>query len=213
MKPTRLISIALLFAAPSIVSADELSQGTIISNKDKSGSLSLCVARNITNDFDPRPESPIIVCQIAGSVPFAAYSSDQDGGVRLGAWTSSSRYAFIVTGNHNAPELSVFYPKNNKTKHLKVDLKPLWAYGRKYLPDHSGPMSHDNILNLMEGPDDSVICIYQRTTSPQNFFVPVQIKMSNASKGGPVSFKFGKRITKDLQYSDPPLAEILKGLE
>ncbi len=95
-------------------------------------------------------------------VPKLNLGFENMGGPTLAAWSGSSKFVFLVTGQHNQQTLEVIHPARGQFRVDAVDYAPIYHYGENVLPAGS-KLAHDEILDTKSGPGDSVRCLYLRT--------------------------------------------------
>ena len=136
-----------------------------------------------------QPSIPVLVFTKKGFSPLVMYTF-LAGGPNLAAWTGSSKFIFLITGQHNMQKLALIHPEGNKLKEDSVDYQPILNYGKKILPG-GAELAHDEILDVKQGPGDSVRCLYYRTGDfPKAFVVSITITF-DASQLTHYSFAFG----------------------
>jgi len=201
--------LILLFTLP--LRAEEIGQ-TPLPSPDGAAKISLISVTNIRLKYETEPEAPILLLTKNSVVPLAAFATKA--GVNQGAWTGSSRYLFLATGNSKDQELVVVYEKSGIFHHEGVSLESLYEFGEKNLPNSvgipSGSMPHDGIAEIRSGKNDSVTILYHRTKYPKSFVVPVTLTVADGKQPSEVSMSFGD-ITWVEKWEDPlPTLDKLK---
>ncbi|MEO5913138.1 MAG: hypothetical protein ABIS50_02820 [Luteolibacter sp.] len=213
--PVFLLCIASLHAAPICELAFTKEEtalpvaNKIIVSPDGRGKIQLLPIENIRKDIDVFEPHRALLFTSGMLTPYVAYASESGNLGNLGAWSGSSRYAVMFTGQHNQQYMAVIYPKDGALLGKEIDMAPLWAYGEKELKWDMKAMAHDAILEMMPGENDTVTCLYWRTANGKSFAVPVFIKLGEKDGDIHVEFVFGKPTWVDRDEKPAPtLAEL-----
>jgi len=166
----------------------------LILSPDGKGAVRLLPIENIREDIDVFTPHRALLFTNGNLIPYVAYASESGNRANLGSWTGSSKYAVMLTGQHNQQYLAVIYPEDGALRARQIDLMPVWEYGETHLKWDMHAMAHDAILEVIPGKGDSVIGLFWRTANGKAFAVPVFIRISDSDKPVSVSFEFGERV-------------------
>lgn len=207
MKIPSLLYFILLNIYPAMVFAETLGIGDSIRAPDNHGSISRLMINNVRTRNDVGSQQSVLVFAREGLGAFVAYAYDQ--GRNLAAWTGSSKFMFVVTGESKEPEMELVYKGRDNLEGQSIDLTPLIDYGEKVLPSGPGSIPHDSIEEIQSSDGDAIRCLYYRAKFPKRFVVPVRITIKDGNDPKTIITDFGKCLWMNEWDTDlPPLSSL-----
>ena len=180
----------------------------VILSPDGKGAVRLLPIENIREDIDVFATHRALLFTSGSLIPYVAYAAESGSHANIGSWTGSSKYVVMLTGQHNQQYMAVIYPEGGALKARRIDMMPIWDYGRIHLKWDGHALDHDEILEVIPGKGDSVTGLYWRTANGKAFAVPVFIRVNDKEKPVSVSFEFGDRVWVEDFKSIPTLEKL-----